>query len=201
MANVWIDENTMTAIGDAIRGKTGKGELMLPADMPTEIGAIDLNKGIKSLIDGSITTFTWPDDITKIRDYAFYGCEDLNINQGDMIDFSNVTDIGKFAFANCTALGEPTEGKSNKVINFSKALKNVGEKAFLNCTSIGEVWNIGGNIASDAFEGCHIKTFSGAATSSLNPLAPPPGFPWGNDPDANAEWVQTGGEIMPDPFE
>lgn len=37
MANVLIDENTMTSIGNAIRSKTGKTSKMLPAIMPQEI--------------------------------------------------------------------------------------------------------------------------------------------------------------------
>jgi hypothetical protein len=40
MANVFIEESTMQAIGDAIREKTGKTDAILPADMPAEIGGI-----------------------------------------------------------------------------------------------------------------------------------------------------------------
>lgn len=40
MANVFIAEETMTAIGEAIREKTGKTELILPANMPAEIKGI-----------------------------------------------------------------------------------------------------------------------------------------------------------------
>ena len=37
MANVFIEESTMTNIGKAIRSKTGKTSKILPADMPEEI--------------------------------------------------------------------------------------------------------------------------------------------------------------------
>ena len=40
MSRVSINETTLTAIGDAIRGKTGKSELIAPGDMPAEIAAI-----------------------------------------------------------------------------------------------------------------------------------------------------------------
>lgn len=40
MSRVSINETTLTAIGDAIRGKTGKSELIAPGDMPAEITAI-----------------------------------------------------------------------------------------------------------------------------------------------------------------
>ena len=37
MANVFIDESTMSAIGNAIRSKTGKSDLIIPSDMPSKI--------------------------------------------------------------------------------------------------------------------------------------------------------------------
>jgi hypothetical protein len=40
MANVFIEESTMQAIGDAIRAKTGKEEGILPENMPVEIDGI-----------------------------------------------------------------------------------------------------------------------------------------------------------------
>lgn len=40
MANVYLQDSTLTAIGDAIRQKTGKEALILPKDMPTEIASI-----------------------------------------------------------------------------------------------------------------------------------------------------------------
>lgn len=45
MANVFIEESTMQAIGDAIRAKTGGTEGILPADMPAEIDGIEVGSG------------------------------------------------------------------------------------------------------------------------------------------------------------
>lgn len=45
MAKVFIEETTLTAIGDAIRGKTGKTELIDPANMSTEIASIEAGGG------------------------------------------------------------------------------------------------------------------------------------------------------------
>ena len=45
MAKVFIEESTLTAIGDAIRGKTGKTELIDPANMSTEIASIEAGGG------------------------------------------------------------------------------------------------------------------------------------------------------------
>lgn len=45
MANVFIEESTLTAIGNAIRGKTGSTELILPSDMPAAIENIEIGSG------------------------------------------------------------------------------------------------------------------------------------------------------------
>ena len=42
MANVFINDKTLKAIGDAIRNKTNTEELMLPADMPAAINTLAL---------------------------------------------------------------------------------------------------------------------------------------------------------------
>lgn len=51
MANVFIKDSTMSAIGDAIRAKTGGTAKILPADMATEIAAIETGSNIQ-LIEG-----------------------------------------------------------------------------------------------------------------------------------------------------
>ena len=48
MANVLIEENTLKAIGNAIRAKTGKTDLILPKDMASEIGGITGGSGDSS---------------------------------------------------------------------------------------------------------------------------------------------------------
>lgn len=45
MANVFIEESTMQAIGDAVRAKTGKSDGILPSDMPAEIESIETGSG------------------------------------------------------------------------------------------------------------------------------------------------------------
>lgn len=49
MAKVFIEETTLTAIGDAIRGKTGKTDLIDPANMSTEITNIPAGGGSDDL--------------------------------------------------------------------------------------------------------------------------------------------------------
>ena len=40
MAKIFIEESTLSAIGDSIRTKTGKTDMIPPLNMPTEIEAI-----------------------------------------------------------------------------------------------------------------------------------------------------------------
>lgn len=45
MSKVFIEESTLTSIGDAIRAKTGKSDLISPGAMPTEIESIETGGG------------------------------------------------------------------------------------------------------------------------------------------------------------
>ena len=45
MAKLFIEDTTLSAIGDAIRSKTGSSDLIAPLDMPTAIGSIEAGGG------------------------------------------------------------------------------------------------------------------------------------------------------------
>lgn len=58
MPKVFIEESTLTAIGNAIREKTGKTELIDPALMSAEIEAIETGGGL-------------PEDIRNFEEVEF----------------------------------------------------------------------------------------------------------------------------------
>ena len=57
MANVFIEEQVMTNIGNAIRTKNGTSAKILPADMPSQILAIDTGSEI-DMSDATVTPET-----------------------------------------------------------------------------------------------------------------------------------------------
>ncbi len=75
-----------------------------------------LNGGANLHLNGKLlTSLAIPDDVTEIKQYAFYNC--LSI---DTIDFGNVTSIGNSAFYNCYNLaGELIIPNSVTVIDYS----------------------------------------------------------------------------------
>lgn len=80
--------------------------------------------------------------VTKIGDYAFYGCKNLkSVKIGN-----SLTEIGKKAFASCTSLTSVTFGKKNFKIDAS---------AFENCTKLKTLGN------SSYIVGIGTKVFSG----------------------------------------
>ena len=87
MAKVFIEETTLTAIGDAIRGKTGKTELIDPANMGAEIESIDSISYDESKIIEASATGTGMlrlDDVSEIP-------HDIELQvSGENVDLSTV---------------------------------------------------------------------------------------------------------------
>lgn len=135
MSKVFIEESTLSAIGDAIRGKTGGTELIAPLDMPSEIEGIVSGGGSGDngvyidVIEGDAITITKEDlkGCTKIGEGAFEYCRQLtSVELPDTI-----TELGGFClhYTNITELTIPPKvtkiGQTIVRPDFSSKLRTV----------------------------------------------------------------------------
>lgn len=137
----------LTAIADAIRGKTGKTDGLTLDAMPGEIegiqtggGSID-NELWRGVFERTLTEFS-DDTLTTIGPYAFYGWDlesvDLpNVTKlGDYsfslsglpeVNFPNVSTIGMYAFESCPSLAE---------VNMPELTEATGPRPFSRCNAL-----------------------------------------------------------------
>ena len=75
MGKVFIEESTLTAIGDSIRAKTGKTDMISPLQMPTEIASIQSGGGATmKTVEGTLP-LTVDGVGQRLEDYKIYGAE------------------------------------------------------------------------------------------------------------------------------
>ena len=75
MGKVFIEESTLTAIGDSIRAKTGKTDMIPPLQMPTEIASIQSCGGATmKTVEGTLP-LTVDGVGQRLEDYKIYGAE------------------------------------------------------------------------------------------------------------------------------
>ena len=107
---------------------SGVEEGVTDITLQSSIGALPVTEIERDAFEGNLTVKTisnFPAAITKIPEYAFYGCSSLT-----QIEFSNtseLTEIGTFAFAGCTNL---------KSITIPSKVTDIGKNAFLNTPSL-----------------------------------------------------------------
>ena len=129
MAKVFIEENSLTAIGNAIRGKTGESALLSPAAMVTAIEGIETGGGSGNtdiedkIIAGELSGEYTNNRVTKIKNDLF------QYNELTSVSFPNVTRIGGSAFQSCTKLTS---------INFPKVTE-IGAACFNACNQLTSV--------------------------------------------------------------
>lgn len=102
----------------AFENTTALGGIALPSTV-TEIGSAAFR-------NSGIANATIPANLTKIGDYAFYGCANLT----SIGIPSTVSAVGAYAFAGCTNV---------ESLALSVGLKNIGDFAFADCGKIKEV--------------------------------------------------------------
>ena len=142
--------NSVTSIGGwAFNGCTGLTSINVASDNNyySDNNGVLFNKKKTELIrypEGkSQTSYTIPNSVTSIGNYAFWGCSGLtSITIPD-----SVTSIGSWAFENCTGLTSITLGNS---------VTSIGSWAFENCTGLTSITipNSVTSIGSYAFYGC-----------------------------------------------
>lgn len=127
MSKVFIEESTLTAIGDAIRAKEGSTALIAPGNMATKIANLpsgggtseseweDLAVGMISSNGSGITSL--PNGITKIRPYAFMFMDGLALTELP----NSITEIGDYGFAGCEDM---------YLSKLPNNLEKIGEDAF-----------------------------------------------------------------------
>ena len=75
MGKVFIEESTLTAIGDSIRAKTGKTDMIPPLQMPTEIASIHSGgDATMKTVEGTLP-LTVDGVGQRLEDYKIYGAE------------------------------------------------------------------------------------------------------------------------------
>ena len=91
-----------------------------------------------------ITSVRFKEGLQKIEDWAFYNCSSLE----SITLPSTVTEMGYYAFSNCTNLRE---------VIFNDGLKKIGREAFNNCTSLENIAlpSTVTEIGDHAFNSCH----------------------------------------------
>ena len=148
MGKVFIEESTLTAIGDSIRAKTGKTDMIPPLQMPTEIASIQSGGGATmKTVEGTLP-LTVDGVGHRLEDYKIYGAEggvgnknknlfnpyalikgySVNWNDGSLVANSNgsisdYTDIEGASKVTVTILTE-TNGGASHPLYFYDADKN-----------------------------------------------------------------------------
>lgn len=137
-----IQEASLTALGNAIRAKTGNEDLLeFPNGM---IEAIRTYSGkLPSIIDGSVTTLSEEDfgDATVIRPEGFWQCSNLT----DVALPDTIRTIRNAAFSGCSKLAN---------VKMSRNIIDIQDSAFNNCaklTALRFETDTIPNIASSAF--------------------------------------------------
>ena len=105
MENIEAYKRKLSAIGEAIRAKTGKTDLLDLDEMATEIEGIEVGGNTETedgLVARTLTEYH-NDRITEIGAYGFAGSSKL-----ESVALPNVTALRAYAFYECTSLQEVT---------------------------------------------------------------------------------------------
>lgn len=145
MAKVFIEETSLTAIGDAIRAKTGGTEaLTVPTGMVDAIASIEAGGGSSTEIEDAILNHTLSgayanDRITMVHDNAFSNSPNLT-----SVDFPKVTTVGSYVFQYCYSLESANLPLANTIGSYTFSFSGL-KKAYF------PVWD---QVTGGTFAGC-----------------------------------------------
>lgn len=142
----------LTAIGDAIRSKTGGSDLLTLDEMPQEIQSIQTGGGgetdtalADSIIDGTVATYS-SDAVTSIQQYRF------SYSRLTSASFPNVTSVALSAFYNCSSLQSVNLPKATCV---GSTFYSSSSSAFYYCYSLVDISiPLVNNLGTQCFYGC-----------------------------------------------
>lgn len=121
MANVLVEETSLSNIASAIRGKNGSTAVYKPGEMAAAITNLPTGGSSGGNEDGLLadTVVNYENTTaTKIKDYCFYYSNTLST-----ATFTNVDEVGLNAFSNCSALSQISLPKATNigVLSFYKS--------------------------------------------------------------------------------
>ena len=152
MANVLVEETSLSNIASAIRGKNGSTAVYKPGEMaaaisnlPTGGGSGGSSDNEDGLLENTLVNYE-NTTATKIRDEFF-----MDSATFVTATFTNVSNVGNRVFSNCKALTQVSLPNAISVgtncfsycpqlsnVNLSNA-KWIGFRAFLNCKSLTSI--------------------------------------------------------------
>lgn len=149
----------MTAIADAIRGKTGGTNPLTLDQMATAIAGITAGGGDEmyiALSNDTLTDYSLPSGVNKVRAYLFAGSKNLKTADLSALDVSGGGAIGTNAFYQCEKLESVVFPSGNAVRPW------IESRAFSGCKSLKEVYiSVSGSFGSSEtylFENCTALT-------------------------------------------
>ena len=148
MANVFVEENTLSAIANAIRNKNGTTDLLKPGAMAAAIEGIQAGGEVDliGIIERSATDIVIPNGCKKIGSAIFSGCDNLvNVFMPDSVE-----SIGASAFYHCnnlalTALPKNLTTLENSsfaycpslaLTSLPESITSIGTSVFRDCENI-----------------------------------------------------------------
>lgn len=153
----------MTAIADAIRGKTGGTNPLTLDQMATAIAGIQTGGGgdeiYIALINGTLTDYSLPSGVNSVRAYLFAGSKNLKTADLSALDVNGGGGIDNNAFYQCEKL-ESVVFPSDQTVG--SWVSWIGSRAFSGCKSLKEVYipvpGTFGSVSTYLFENCTALT-------------------------------------------